>query len=41
MIEINGNKYEIIYSYFYSNSKTSASPIAIPMILKKVGDNYE
>ena len=33
-IEINGMTYEIIYSYFYPNSKTSASPIMMPIMLK-------
>lgn len=38
MLKINGITYEIIYSYFYPQSKTSASPIFVPMMLKKLED---
>ena len=36
MIEINGIKYEIIYTYYYSRGHTSASPILVPIELRRV-----
>lgn len=36
MLKINGIKYEIIYTYYYSMGHTSASPILVPIELRKV-----
>lgn len=36
IVKINNEVYEIVYSYYPPRSKTSASMIAVPVLLRKI-----
>lgn len=38
MLKIDEITYEVVYSYYYPNSRTSASPIIFPIMLRKIKD---
>lgn len=36
LVKINNEVYEIVYSYYAPRSNTSASMIAVPLLLRKI-----